>query len=131
MTDDEVIARRILARLQDAVATKDLDRMAAVFAEDAVLFGTAAANFGSTQTEDYLARVAAQDGTIRWDWERVECLVSRPDLRAFAAVGTVGLDDGQGQPIGARGSIRMTGVAVLEGGEWRLRHFHGSLPEAG
>ena len=129
MTDAEHTARGILAELQDAVAAKDHDRLARLMADDVVLFGTAAANLDRDQTLAYLARVLAQEGTIRWEWDCVAPLVTAPDLLAFAAVGTVGLDDADGRAEGARDTIRLSCVAVEENGRWRLRHFHGSVPE--
>jgi hypothetical protein len=46
----------------------------------------------------------------------------------FAAFGDVVLvEDGSEW----RKPIRMTGLAVREGGRWRLRQFHGSIPFAG
>jgi uncharacterized protein (TIGR02246 family) len=128
VTDHEQSARRILDQLQDAIAAKDLARLAELLDNDVVLFGTAAANVGRVATADYLARVVGQDGTIRWEWEQVLPLLDAPDLLVFAATGTVGLDDDQGRPTGARDVIRLTCVAVAQEGQWRLRHFHGSIP---
>jgi uncharacterized protein (TIGR02246 family) len=129
MTDQEQTARRILAQLQDAVAANDLDELAELLDDDVVLFGTAAANLDRAQTTAYLARVVSQDGTIRWEWEHVLPLLGKSDALVFAAIGTVGLDDAQGRPIGKRDTFRLTCVAVAYDNHWRLRHFHGSVPE--
>jgi uncharacterized protein (TIGR02246 family) len=129
VTDHEQSARRILDQLQDAVAAKDLGRLAELFDDDVVLFGTAAENLGSLATAAYLARVVGQRGTIRWEWNQVLPLLHKPEVLVFAAMGTVGLDDAQGRPTGTRDAIRLTCVAVAQDGRWRLRHFHGSLPE--
>jgi uncharacterized protein (TIGR02246 family) len=129
MIDEELTARRVLAQLQDAVAAKDLSKLAELFDDDVVLFGTAAANLDRVQTAAYLARVAGQEGTIRWEWEQVLPLFDRPEVFVFAAIGTVGLDDAQGRTVGEREPFRLTCVAVAQDGHWRLRHFHGSVPE--
>lgn len=129
MTDQEQTARRILGQLQDAVAANDLDELTELFDDDVVLFGTAAANLDSAQTAAYLARVMSQNGTIRWEWDQVLPLFDASDLLVFAAIGTVGLDDAQGHSIGKRDAFRLTCVAVAQDNHWRLRHFHGSVPE--
>ena len=129
MNDPAQSARRILGQLQDAVAAKDLGRLADLFDADVVLFGTAAANVDSAATATYLAGVVEAEGTIRWEWEQVLPLLHTPDVLVFAALGTVGLDDSRGRPTGARDAIRLTCVAVARDGRWRLRHFHGSVPD--
>lgn len=94
-----------------------------------VQFGTAAANLDRAQTMAYLELVVVQEGTIRWEWEHVLPLLDKPDLLVFAVIGTVGFDDGQGRPVGGRDDFRLTCVAVAQDGRWRLRHFHGSVPQ--
>lgn len=131
MTDLEPVARGILERLQGAVAGKDHAEVAELFDDDVVLFGTAAENLDRAQTTAYLARVLAQDGTIRWAWDSVIPVFHEPGVVVFAAVGTVGFEDAQGQPVGRRDAFRLTCVAVAQDGRWRLRHFHGSVPQEG
>ena len=131
MTDGEEAARGILDELQDAITARDLDRLARLFDDDVALFGTAAANVDRAATLAYLARVVDQDATIRWGWEQVVPLVSQRDVLAFAVVGSVGLDAVDGNPLGERQPFRLTCVAVADGERWRLRHFHGSIPEQG
>lgn len=130
VTDHEQTARRILGQLQDAVAANDLEELTELFDDEVVLFGTAAANLDSAQTAAYLARVVSQKGTIRWEWEQVLPLLDKSDVFVFAAIGTVGLDDAQGRSIGKRDAFRLTCVAVTQENHWRLRHFHGSVPES-
>ena len=127
--DGDTLAHRLLGELQEAVTAKDLDRLLDLFCDDPVLFGTAAANLDRQQTTDYLERVVAQDGFIRWDFEDVVTLVSAPGFVSFAAVGTVGFDDETGRATGPRDGFRLTCVAVEERDGWRLRHFHGSVPQ--
>jgi uncharacterized protein (TIGR02246 family) len=131
MTVSEQTARGILNELQDAVAAKDLDRLARLFTDDVVLFGTAAANLDRDETMAYLARIVAQEGIIKWDWDRVAVLVSAPALLCFAVLGTAWFEDAVGKPDGDRDVFRLTGVAVKQGRNWRLRHFHGSVPQQG
>lgn len=128
-TDGDTLARQLLGELQEAVAAKDLDRILGLFSDDPVLFGTAAANLDRQQSRRYLAKVIAQDGVIRWDFQQVVTLVSAPGLLSFAAVGTVGFDDDAGRPTGPRDRFRLTCVAVQQEDGWRLRHFHGSVPQ--
>jgi uncharacterized protein (TIGR02246 family) len=131
VTDQEQTARQILGQLQDAIAANDLDELTGLLDDDVVLFGTAAANLDRAQTTAYLARVVSQNGTIRWEWEQVLPLLDKSDVLVFAAIGTVGLDDAQGRPVGKRDTFRLTCVAVAQDDHWRLRHFHGSVPERG
>ena len=120
----ERTAREVLAELQDCVAAKDLGGLGQLMDDDVALFGTASANLDRDHTMAYLRRVLAQQGVIRWEWDRIRSLVSEPDFLCFAAVGTVGLEGDDRQPF------RLTCVAVADEGRWRLRHFHGSVPEA-
>jgi uncharacterized protein (TIGR02246 family) len=131
MGDPEQEARELLGRLQDAVAAKDLDLLKALFTDDVVLFGTAAANLDREQSERYLEAVVAQDGVIRWGWDRVLPLVHEPELLVFSVVGSVGFDDADGRAIGERDDFRLTCVAVQRDGRWLLQHFHGSVPQRG
>jgi len=133
MTDPETTARQLLDEIQDATAAKDADRLAALFADDVVLFGTAAANIGRHESIAYLHRVLAQDGRIRWHWKQVEPLLTEPGIICFAVVGSVGFefDDRPTDEVdGDRDAFRLTILAVQEQGRWRVRHFHGSVPQA-
>jgi hypothetical protein len=129
MTSPEQVARGILGALQDAFIDHDLAAVTRLFDDEAVLFGSAAANLDRKQSDAYVARVLEQEGTLRWGWDQVVPVLSEPAVLAFAVVGTVGFDDAQGQSIGERDAFRLTCVAVLKEGQWRLRHFHGSVPQ--
>lgn len=131
MTDPEQVARSILGGLQEAVTSRDRTKVAELFDDDVVLFGTAAESLDRDQTTAYLERVLSQDGTIRWAWDRVIPVFHEPGAVVFAATGTVGFEDAQGQSLGQRDTFRLTGVAVAHDGRWRLRHFHGSVPQGG
>ena len=129
MTDAEMKIRSLLDELQVGVAAKDLDALSALFDDDVVLFGTAAANVDRREAIAYLTRVVAQQGTIRWQWDRVFPLVDESRLLVFAVVGTVGLENADGRLDGQRDVFRLTAVASNHDGRWRLSHFHGSVPE--
>ena len=126
---EDQLARQLLQELQAAVASKDLAAVLALFDEDAVVFGTAAANVGAEEVRAYLTRVVEQDGTLRWEWDHIVPLLSDPTALAFAVIGTVGFDDEAGAAVEDRDPFRLTCVAVQSEGRWRLRHFHGSVPQ--
>jgi hypothetical protein len=124
VTDAVSTARAILDELQECFADKDLDRLGRLLDDETVLFGTVAANLDRAQTMAYVGPLVEQEATIQWGWDTVVPLISEPDLLCFAVVGSVGLDGGE------RSEFRLTCVAVQDQGRWRLRHFHGSVPEA-
>jgi uncharacterized protein (TIGR02246 family) len=128
MSDPQQVARDILERLQNAFVSKDPEAVAELFDDQLVVFGTAAENLDRTQSDEYVARVFSHPGTVRWGWDQVIPVLSEPDVVVFVVVGTVGFDDAQGQPNGERDAFRLTCVAVARHGNWRLRHFHGSIP---
>jgi ketosteroid isomerase-like protein len=119
----ETTARAILTELQACFADSDVDRFGRLMDDECVLFGTIAANLDRDQTMAYVGPLVEQQATIRWGWDTVVPLVSEPDLLCFAVVGSVGLDDG------GRSVFRLTCVAERNQGRWRLRHFHGSVPD--
>lgn len=128
MTDSDAVdlVRRILGDLQDAVRSKDHARTLALFTQDAALLGTGAASFGRDAVSGYLALVFGQRGFVSWVWDTVSVLDVRPGAVTFVALGTVALE---GDPdSAAEDPIRLTCLAVDEGGSWRLRLFHGSVP---
>ena len=131
MTEQEQIARGILHALQEAFLGHDLAGVSRLLDDEVVLFGTAAVNLDRAETDDYIARVMDQEGTLRWGWDRVVPVHGGPGVLAFAVVGTVGFDDAQGRQVGERDAFRLTCVAVQRDGVWRLRHFHGSIPQQG
>jgi uncharacterized protein (TIGR02246 family) len=130
MPVSEATIHSILNELQEGIAAKDLDALAALLDDDIVLFGTSAANVDRHEAMAYLAGVVAQEGTVRWTWDRVLPLAVETQLLVFAVVGTVGFDDADGRPHGQRHPFRLTVVAVHRDGRWRLRHFHGSVPHS-
>jgi len=129
MTDAEQVARSILAELQDGFAVHDLAAVTRLLDDEVVVFGAAGEGLDTEQSRDYVARMIAQDGTVRWEWDRVVPLLFEMSILAFAVRGTVGFEDAQGVTLGARQPFRLTCVAVVRDGKWRLRHFHGSVPQ--
>ncbi len=116
----------MLAELQDAVRTNDHATALDLFTEDAALLGTAAANLGREAVGHYLTLVLDQTGHVRWDWEEVSVLDSRPGAITFVALGSVRIEgDPEADPPSP---IRLTCLLVEEPDRWRLRLFHGSLP---
>lgn len=130
MSDVETRIRSLLAEMQDAVAANDLGALDALLDEEAVLFGTAVANTDRRESLDYLSAVVAQPGTIGWTWDTVLPIVDESELLVFAVVGTVGFDEGGAGSVTERDAFRLTIVAVWRDERWRLRHFHGSVPDA-
>jgi uncharacterized protein (TIGR02246 family) len=128
MPDPLHVARGILERLQNAFVSKDAAQVAELFDDQLVVIGTAAENLDRAQSDEYVAQVFSQPGTVRWGWDQVVPVLSEPDVVVFVVIGTVGFDDAQGQPAGERDAFRLTCVAVARDGTWRLRHFHGSIP---
>jgi uncharacterized protein (TIGR02246 family) len=124
----ETVARRLLTELQDAVSARELEALSALFDEEATLFGTGSENLDREQTLAYLRQVVAQPGTIQWEWAHVQSLVADDNVCCFAVVGTVGMNDWSPEQ---RQPFRLTCVAVRDGARWRLRHFHGSVPQQG
>lgn len=60
-------------------------------------------------------------------WGDVRPMARDENVFCFAALGTVGFD---GDSEDERDTFRLTCVAVGDGSRWRLRHFHGSAPQA-
>jgi uncharacterized protein (TIGR02246 family) len=128
--DPERTARRVLAELEERLATHDLDQMAAFFSDDVVLIGDADECFDREATVAYLGLMADMTPTVRWEWDRIAVVLDAPGLLSFAAAGTMGFYDPAGQLLGDRERFRVTCLAVQEQGAWRLKHFHGSAPQS-
>lgn len=127
-TDAESAARGLLAELEERLAGKDLNRITDLFTNDVVLIGDAVENFDRDTTVAYLRLMAEMKPTVRWDWNRVAVLLSKPGLLSFAAAGTMAFYDETGQRMGDPEPFRVTCLAVEESDRWRWRHFHGSAP---
>jgi ketosteroid isomerase-like protein len=132
MTDTPLMAaRNVLDDLQRAAVARDHAAALGLMTDDIVLFGTAGANLDRPSASEYLRLVFDQEGVIRWDWKTVQVVDARAGAVTFVALGTVGFHDGgQEQGEAERVPIRLSALIVDEGDRWRLRHFHGSTPEA-
>ena len=130
MTDADQVARGILSQLQLGFAAHDLAVVMGLLDDEVVVFGAGGQGLDAEQSKDYVSRMLAQGGVVRWGWDRVLPVLAEPTVLVFAVVGTVGFDDAQGRALGERSPFRLTCVAVLRDGRWRLRHFHGSVPQS-
>lgn len=121
------IARSFLDRLEAAIAAGGLAGLRELCTDDVALFGTARANFGLAETSDYL-RLVTQQNTIRWFLDRWSVLHHDDRHLLVAAAGRVESTDAA-ETVGQ--DFRLTLWLTQQQGEWRLRHFHGSVPESG
>ena len=78
--------------------------------------------------EPVVVRAADPDAFLRL--EGGSWVGPAPASPPFAVLGTVGFEDEQGRALGVRQPFRLTCVAVVRDGRWRLRHFHGSVPQS-
>ena len=120
------LAQGILNDLQSAATAHDLPAMLDLLTEDIVLLGSAAASLDRDAATAYVEQVLAYEYPLLWEFETVRVIDSRPEAVTFVALGSVGFD-GPDEP---RDPFRLTCLAVDEGDRWRLRHFHGSVPQA-
>src|SRR4051794_25059426 len=118
-------ARAVLEALQDAVDSREPERLIGLFADPAVLIGTSGDGRDRTGLRAYLTEVATQPESLRWDWQDIVPFHDEPDLLAFAAFGEVVVSD---EATEQRAPIRASLVAAAVEGGWRIKHFHGSIP---
>jgi hypothetical protein len=121
-------ARAVLGTLQELIDARDLDGLLEFFAEGSVLIGTSGDGRDRAGVRRYLEAVVGQPGELRWEWTEVITFHRTEDAVGFAAFGDVVVAE-EGSEL--REPIRMTGLAVREGGRWRLAQFHGSIPFVG
>jgi uncharacterized protein (TIGR02246 family) len=115
--------RDILGRIQTAADTRDVDAASALFADDAVLMGSASTSVGGAAIRDYLGLVFDQPGTIRWDWNDVRVLHDGPGVVAATGTGQVGFTDDP-----ERDAFRLSLLLIEAEQGWLIGHFHGSIP---
>ena len=120
-------AQRILNDLQEKVTARDLPALLQLFEDPAVLIGTAGDGRTPAAREAYLEAVTTQAGALRWDWRETVPFFESEDALGFAAFGDVVLVDDTQE---LRAPIRATFFAVRANGGWRLRQFHGSIPQS-
>jgi uncharacterized protein (TIGR02246 family) len=129
MRDDDDTARTILATLQAAVDSRDLDRMTALFTPDGVLVGTRRYNLGPTRLREYLREeVVAREESLFWDLPQLDVFLRSDDAIGFCGDGEIAVISTGGSE--ERFPFRLTIVASGAGTRWRIHHFHGSLPSA-
>jgi uncharacterized protein (TIGR02246 family) len=122
VSDEDV--RALLDSIQQAASARDLDGLASLFADDPVLFGTASEAFGRDAVRAYLSAVLEQERTIAWSWDQVVVLERSENSLSFVVKGGVGWSGDEPD------SFRLTCLAVRDAAApWRLRHFHGSVPD--
>ena len=121
-----VEAQRVLDGLQEKVAARDLPALLAFFEDPAVLIGTAGDGRTPAARAAYLEGVVTQPAALRWDWRETVLFFESESALGFAAFGDVVLVNGADE---TRAPIRATFFAVRADGGWRLRHFHGSIPQ--
>jgi ketosteroid isomerase-like protein len=119
-------AQRILNDMQEKVTARDLPALVQLFEDPAVLIGTAGDGRTPEAREAYLEAVTTQAAALRWDWRETVLFYESEDALGFAAFGDVLLVDGIQE---VRAPIRGTFFAVRAAGCWRLRQFHGSIPQ--
>jgi ketosteroid isomerase-like protein len=120
-------AQQILSDLQAKVSARDLPALIELFEEPAVLIGTAGDGRTREAREAYLEAVTTQTGAVQWDWRETVLFYESDDALGFAAFGDVVL---LGATEELRAPIRGTFFAVRANGGWRLRQFHGSIPQS-
>lgn len=118
-------ARAILHTLQTTVDRRDLDALVSLFDDPAVLIGTAGDGRNRDTLRQYLAAVATQPASLRWEWRDVITFHEDAGALGFAAFGEIIVSVGNDE---RRAPIRLTIFAVQTQHGWRLRQFHGSIP---
>jgi uncharacterized protein (TIGR02246 family) len=122
-----VDAEEVLSELQAKVSARDLAGLIDFFEDPAVLIGTAGEGRTGDGRREYLAAVTTQSAALRWDWQEIALFYESDDALGFAAFGEVVLKDESAAEL--RAPIRATLLAVRADDRWRLRQFHGSIPQ--
>jgi ketosteroid isomerase-like protein len=120
-------AQQILDELQEKVSARDLSALLEFFEDPAILIGTAGDGRTRDGRRDYLNALTTQTAAVRWDWNETVMFYECDGALGFAAFGEVVLTD-EAQEL--RAPIRGTFFAVRASDGWRLRQFHGSIPQA-
>ena len=106
------------AKWIEAFNSRDLDTHAALYTQDAMLFGSQAAlSVGRAAIREYFAALPPGAAVRRYPMPRVAQV--SPDIAATA--GHVDFADGD-----AVMPYRMTWMLVKQGGNWRIAQHHGS-----
>jgi ketosteroid isomerase-like protein len=124
VADAITTARLMLDRFEAGIAARDLSTLIALCSDQVVLFGSAQANFGPEETNSYLRRVMDAN-SVRWVLDQWAVLHQDDTTTLVAAEGHVETDDGS---TPERSAFRLTLWLIREGEDWKLGHFHGSVP---
>ena len=119
-------AQLILDELQARVTARDLPGLLQFFEDPAVLIVAAGDGRTPQAREEYLKAIATMPAAVRWDWRETVLFYRAEDALGFAAFGDVVLVSGDEEE---RSPLRGTFFAVRTDGSWRLRQFHGSMPQ--
>jgi ketosteroid isomerase-like protein len=126
-SDGVAIARELLDRLEAGVIARDASALDELCARRVVLFGTAGANVGSEEVSRYLRLVVESNSIIHWLLDRWSVVHNDGERLLVAASGQVEFDDGNGPE---RSDFRLSLWLVREADDWKIGHFHGSIPAA-
>lgn len=121
-----VDAEEVLSELQAKVSARDLAGLIGFFEDPAVLIGTAGDGRTSDGRREYLTAVTTQPAALRWEWHDIALFYEADDALGFAAFGEVVLTNESEE---LRAPIRATLLAVRAEDGWRIRQFHGSIPQ--
>ena len=116
------VVRELLARLSAAVAARDLERVVALYEEDAVLAGTVGQAVGREAIRDYVKAVVEAEAGLSWEWDDV--VADGDEVVWFYAPGRIVWTTG---PVLDKQPFRLTGVLRPSPGGWRFAQFHGSV----
>ncbi|MCL2393210.1 MAG: nuclear transport factor 2 family protein [Acidimicrobiaceae bacterium] len=119
-------AEQILDELQEKVSARDLSALLEFFEDPAVLVGVAGDGRTRDGRRDYLTAITAQAADVRWDWNETVLFYESDGALGFAAFGEFVLTD---EARELRAPMRGTFFAVRASDGWRLRQFHGSIPQ--
>ena len=120
-------AEQVLNDLQEIVTARDLPALLDFFEDPAVLIGTAAEGRTPEARREYLTAVTTQTASLRWEWRETVLFYETDAALGFSAFGEVVVTDESEE---RRAPIRASFLAVRGIAGWRLRHFHGSIPQS-
>jgi uncharacterized protein (TIGR02246 family) len=136
MREDAVAVNRVVEALDRyywAFSTRDLEQLRDVFAaDDAFLaFGTDAGEFwiGYAEFEAYAKAMFEALTDVRFERRSLQVRLSPEADVAWFAETSIGHFTTRDTCVEEK--LRTSGVFVLEGAEWRLAHFHRSVPVKG
>jgi ketosteroid isomerase-like protein len=123
-----IVADGAVSGLVSALASRDHDRILALFADNASLFGSEDTEFaiGRTALSAFVSALCAQPSVIRWEWQ-VTAAGRDGDVVWFVAPGAAVLtgDDGS---VTRLEPYRLSGVLRSTADGWLFELFNGSEP---